>query len=62
MTPIERQTLDAMQKYGGSVIKALAAAYVAADSWNRKLIRNTFFAEWQHYQEMAADTEKARAQ
>ena len=62
MTTTERQTLDCMIKYGGSFIRALAAAYIAADPDNRNLIRATWGYDWQSYQAMAADTEKARAQ
>jgi len=53
MTTNERATLDAMQKYGGSFIKALAAAYIAADPENRALIISTWWPDWQRYQAMA---------
>jgi hypothetical protein len=62
MTTTERQTLDCMMKYGGSVIKALAQCYIAADPWNRAQIKSTWFIEWQRYAAMADDNAKARAQ
>jgi hypothetical protein len=62
MTTTERQTIDAMQKYGGSFIKALAACYIAADPDNRRRILEGWPHEWMRYTTMAADNEKARAQ
>jgi pyruvate/2-oxoacid:ferredoxin oxidoreductase beta subunit len=62
MTTTERATLDAMQKYGGSFIKALAACYIAADPSNRKIIQEAWSYYWQQYAAIAEDTEKARAQ
>ena len=62
MTTTERQTLNCMIKYGGSFVKALAAAYIAADPWNRAQIKSTWFIEWQRYADMAEDTAKAREQ
>lgn len=62
MTTTERATIDCMEKYGGSFVKALAAAYIAADPSNRNLIRATWAYDWQRYAAMADDTEKARAQ
>ena len=62
MTTQERATLDAMQKYGGSFIRALAACYIAADPDNRGKIRDTWILEWHQFTHMAEDTAKARAQ
>jgi hypothetical protein len=62
MTTTERQTLDCMEKYGGSFIKALAACYIAADPWNREQIMTTWRFEWEKYAAMAEDNDKARAQ
>lgn len=45
--------VDAMQKYGGSFVKALAAAAMAADAHNLALIKMTWPEYWQQYTEMA---------
>jgi hypothetical protein len=60
MTTTERATLDAMQKYGGSFIRALAACYIAADPANRGLIVSTWWHDWQRYAVMGHDNAKAR--
>jgi hypothetical protein len=62
MTATERAIIDAMEKYGSSFIRALAAAYIAADPDNRGKIRDTWILEWHQYTHMAEDTAKARAQ
>jgi len=62
MTTTERQTIDAMQKYGGSFIRALAAAYIAADPTNRCKIQDTWVVEWDKYLHMGEAMNRARAQ
>jgi hypothetical protein len=62
MTTTERATLDAMQKYGGSFIKALAACYIAADPENRGKIQDTWVLEWDKYLHMGEAMNRARAQ
>ena len=60
MTTTERQTLDAMQKYGGSFVKALSYLYIAADPANRLEIRSTWPVLWAKYEGYGRDQAKAR--
>jgi hypothetical protein len=62
MTTTERQTIDAMLKYGGSFIKALAACYIAADPDNQGKIRDTWVLEWDKYLHMGESMNRAREQ
>ncbi len=45
--------VDAMEKYGGSFVKALANAARHADHYNLGKIRQTFHEYWDTYREMA---------
>jgi hypothetical protein len=49
----ESLILAKMTLYGGSFVKALAAAYPLADAVNRQKIRNTFSEYWIKYAELA---------
>lgn len=45
--------IEAMEKYGGSFVKALAEAWYKADPNNKRLLENTFsyFEEYKKYEE-----------
>lgn len=45
--------VDAMEKYGGSFVRALAEAARRADPINFLLIKNTWPEYWRQYQEIA---------
>jgi len=49
----ESLILAKMTLYGGSFVKALAAAYPLADADNRQIIRNSFADYWVRYAELA---------
>lgn len=53
MDPQEEKVIDAMSKYGGSFVKALAEAYRHADPYNRGKIRQTWSEYWETYTEMS---------
>lgn len=56
-TELEYKTVDMMEKYGGSFVKALAQAARHADRYNFLLIKTTFQNYWAEYEGMA---EKAK--
>lgn len=47
------KVIECMEKYGGSFVKALAAACRAADNFNLAKIKITFNDCWREYTEMA---------
>ena len=53
MTDADMKVIDAMEKYGGSFVAALAKAARAADADNLALIKSTWSEYWQRYTEMA---------
>jgi hypothetical protein len=55
MTP----TIQAMQNHGGRFVRALAAAWLAADESNRARIETAFPELWIRYERIAALTEVA---
>ena len=55
MTAHEEQVIDAMQRYGGSFVKVIAAAYRVADSENRDRLRTAFSGYWAYYGMLAKD-------
>lgn len=59
MTAQDAKIIEAMQKHGGSFIQRLAAAYIAADPFNKGKIRGTFEAEFNRYQAMAEAMQEA---
>lgn len=50
-------TCDAMERYGGSFIKALSAAARAADAENLIKIKTAFAEAWKKYETMGLDLE-----
>lgn len=51
--PDEMDVVAAMRKYGGSFVKALAEAYVAADGVNREKVRDAWPDYWLTYSNYA---------
>ena len=49
MTDQECQVVDKMEKYGGSFVKALAAAFWRADRNNFDKLKNAFPEYWDEY-------------
>jgi hypothetical protein len=49
----DEAVVQAMLKYGGSFMKRLAAAFEAADSENRRKIKETWANDWNKYTEFA---------
>ena len=50
---VDYETLQAMDIYGGSFIKALAECYKRADYENAKILRNAFRHYFDKYAKMA---------
>lgn len=53
MNDQDYRVVEAMEKYGGSFVKALAEAARRADSTNLAKIKATWPEYWQQYTEMA---------
>ena len=53
MTEQDRKIIETMQKYGGSFIQRLAAAFIAADPENKGIIKGAFEADFNRYLAMA---------
>lgn len=51
-------TIEAMRKYGGSFVKALAEAASRADRSNLHKIKTTFSEYWSEYEEKGREIEK----
>jgi hypothetical protein len=51
-------TIEAMRKYGGSFVKALAEAASHADPVNLQKIKTTFSEYWKEYEERGRIIEK----
>lgn len=51
-----------MQEYGGSFVRALGAAALAADPANLKKIRDAFPDYWANYAKMAAQISEVEKQ
>lgn len=49
------QIIEAMSRYGGSFVKALAEAWRRADPVNRNLIKDTWPEYWERYTKLAAN-------
>ena len=45
----DHDIVTAMRTFGGSFIRALAAAYQAADAPNQQRIKDAFADEWENY-------------
>jgi len=56
----EYWTVEAMTKYGGSFVQALAGAYRAADDVNRAILRRAFAHTFAEYAELAGVAQKGR--
>jgi hypothetical protein len=52
--PTDDQIIAAMLRYGGSFMRAIANAYVVADSRNKERIRQTWAEQWSWYADMAS--------
>lgn len=52
-TDQDLKTIDAMKRYGGSFVKALAEAALHADPDNLKRIKTAFPEYWERFTEMA---------
>ena len=52
-TPSDMEVIDAMERLGGSFVKALAGAARAADYSNRRTIKQSFYLIWGKYVELA---------
>jgi len=53
MTDQDAIIIRAMQKWGGSFVQRLSAAFIAADSENKGKLKNAFEAEFNKYLAMA---------
>ena len=53
MTDADMDVVDAMEKYGGSFVQALAVCFRRADPVNLAKLKETFAEYWQQYTEMA---------
>jgi len=53
MDAADIETIDAMRRYGGGFVKALAEAAARADDENLQLIKGTWAEYWERYAEMA---------
>ncbi|MFZ1005315.1 MAG: hypothetical protein WAN65_00655 [Candidatus Sulfotelmatobacter sp.] len=49
----DQDVLNAMERYGGSFVSALAVAWQRADMINQAKLRTAFGNYWEHYSEMA---------
>ena len=54
MTDEDIAVIEAMEKYGGSFVKALAECARRADAMNLIKIKTTWKAYWKQYTDMAA--------
>ena len=58
MTESDTKTVQVMETFGGSFVKALAGAYRVADPNNRLLIRETWCIYWRRYERMGEALEE----
>ena len=57
----ELETIEAMRKYGGSFVKALAEAAIRADTENLEKIKLAFFETWSRYEQWGKNDKAMRA-
>lgn len=57
MNDNDYKVIEAMEKYGGSFVQALAVAYRRADPTNYAKLRATFGEYWFQYEAMVKDEE-----
>lgn len=50
----DSQVIDAMRKYGGSFVQALADAHERADPVNSLKLKQTFSLNWKRYTDIAS--------
>ena len=60
MNEEDYKIVEAMEKYGGSFVKALANTARHADHFNLGKIRQTWSEYWNTYREMAIGLEKTK--
>ena len=53
MDAADIETIDAMRRYGGGFVKALAEAAARADDENLQLIKGTWAEYWERYADLA---------
>ena len=56
------EIVEAMERYGGSFVQALAKAFQAADEENQRRIKATWPEYWKRYDDLAAEHAKRVAQ
>lgn len=54
MNRTDYEIATAMQTYGGSFIKALAAAFMVADPVNQAKLKGAFHEYWREYRDLVA--------
>jgi hypothetical protein len=52
--------LEAMDRFGGSFVQALARCWRCADERNRRILQDAFAAYWTHYAEIAVQSRKVQ--
>jgi hypothetical protein len=52
--------LEAMDRFGGSFVQALAQCWRCADDRNRHVLKDAFANYWTHYAEIAAQSRKVQ--
>ncbi len=60
MTPDDFEIIEAMEKYGGSFMRAIAYAAMRADMFNLEKLKCTFETEWKQYKNMAEREKKVQ--
>ncbi len=62
MNVTDRDVARTMQEYGGSFVRALGAAALAADPVNLKKLRDSFPDYWANYMKMAQQLSEVEKQ
>ena len=62
MNVTDRDVARTMQEYGGSFVRALGAAALAADPSNLKKLRDAFPDYWANYMKMAQQLSEVEKQ
>lgn len=57
----ELETIEAMRKYGGSFVQALAEAAIRADTDNLAIIKLAFYSIWSKYEQWGKNDKGMRA-
>lgn len=53
LTDKDHEVIEAMERYGGSFVQALAVCFRRADANNLKKLKETFAEYWDQYKHMA---------